>query len=152
MHGALNCLWRWLLKIKTKTFLPKAPSYFFGRYSSKLCTVALVWLKVVWLELDHPKIACEWRISLAERSIFVCLASWSSFVLDKVLYVKHLNFISDKELKKVMCPGKYLWKSRRRKRNYDRPNDFGLVIRPLSSYALRKLAALSPLSWKSDSC
>ena len=115
-------------------------------------TVALVWLKVVWLELDHPKIACEWRISLAERSIFVCLASWSSFVLDKVLYVKHLNFISDKELKKVMCPGKYLWKSRRRKRNYDWPNDFGLVIRPLSSYALRKLAALSPLSWKSDSC
>lgn len=39
-----------------------------------------------------------------------------------------------------MCPGKYLWMAWPRKRNYERPKNFSLVIRLLSSNALRKLA------------
>ena len=56
---------------------------------------------------------------------------------------KTYSLYSDKELKKVMWPGKYLWKSRPRKWNYERPKDFGLVFRLLSSCALRKLVAYS---------
>ena len=74
---------------------------------------------------EHLCFSCILIIDCFRKS---ALARWKS------------SLYSDKELQKVMCPGKYLWMSWPRKRNYERPKNFSLVIRLLSSYALRKLA------------